>query len=326
MGKYNDPEFHHLEFIIALAEAGTFAAAGDRANTAPSSMNRQVRELENRLGVQIFEPGSAVLTAAGECFLVYAHRALPDRDEVVDAAIAIHQASMKPFRLGFSPFVDKCVLATVSETYRHHFPKGMISPEPGDTNDLLERLKAGELDAALVTLPLAPDGYQVQPIMHEPLFVCLRKDDPLAEYDELPPASLNGRLAIFSDPRHHPLAHARLLELLAEQGIEPRISPPTFNNEHVQWMVREGLCLALIAQHEKVQEGLICKPIQGVHWTIDSAIVYQPQNGQKALPVLLRDLEQRFSVATEKKRPRSVKNGEQQKQLPFGGTPRKANE
>jgi DNA-binding transcriptional LysR family regulator len=172
MGKYNDPEFHHLEFMITIAEEGTFRAAGDRANTAPSSMNRQIRELEDRLGIQIFEPGAAVPTATGEFLLLYAHRALPERDEIVEAAIAIHQASIKPFRLGFTAFVDKCVLATVSETYRHHFPKGTISPEPGDTNDLLQRLKAGELDAALVTLPLPPDGYSVQPIMHEPLFVC----------------------------------------------------------------------------------------------------------------------------------------------------------
>ncbi len=232
------------------------------------------------------------------------------------------RATLQPFRLGFSPFVDKCVLATVSRAYRDLFPRGDISPETGDTNELLERLKEGSLDAALVTLPLSPDGYQVQPIMHEPLAVCMRKDDPLAQYEQVPPDALNGRLAIFSDPRHHPLAHQRLLEMLEEKGIKPRMSNPTFNSEHVQWMVREKLCLALIPKHEVLHDELTSKPIQGVNWTIDSAVVFQTESKQRALPVLLRDLERRFSVAAERKPPHSVRSEKAQEQLPFGQTQR----
>jgi DNA-binding transcriptional LysR family regulator len=169
-----------------------------------------------------------------------------------------------------------------------------------------------------VTLPLSPDGFQVQQIMHEPLVVSIRKDDPLAEYAEIPPNVLNGRLAIFSDPRHHPLAHERLLEMLEEQGIKPRMSNPTFNSEHVQWMVREKLCLALIPKREALHDELTSRPIQGVEWTIDSAVVYPTESKQKALPVLLRDLERRFSVATQKKPPHLAKPEKVQEQLPFG--------
>jgi DNA-binding transcriptional LysR family regulator len=92
--------------------------------------------------------------------------------------------------LGFTPFIDRHVIGTVFDAYRDLFPKGDIVPENGDTDDLIRPLIAGELDAALVTLPLIPDGYRVQPIMHEPLVVCLRKDDPLAAMDELPSALL----------------------------------------------------------------------------------------------------------------------------------------
>ncbi len=88
----------------------------------------------------------------------------------------------------------------MTRAYRDLFPKGDISPETGDTNELLDRLKEGILDAALVTLPLSPDGYQVRQIMHEPLVVCLRKDDPLADYQEVPPTALNGRLASSAIP------------------------------------------------------------------------------------------------------------------------------
>ncbi len=326
MGIYDFLEFRHLASIVGIAEYGTFTAAAPHLNIVQSALSRQIRELEDQLRVQIFEPGSATLTAAGESLLVYARRALAEREEVVIAAVAIHQAALQPLRLGFSPFVDKCVLGTVTRAYRDLFPKGDISPETGDTNELLDRLKEGILDAALVTLPLSPDGYQVRQIMHEPLVVCLRKDDPLAEYQEIPPAALNERLAVFSDPRHHPLAHQRLMEMLQEQGIKPRMSNPTFNSEHVQWMVREKLCLALIARHEVLHGDLTSRPIQGVQWTIDSAVVYRTESQQKALPVLLRDLERRFSVAAEKKPPHSVRAEKGQEQLPFGQNTTKQSE
>jgi DNA-binding transcriptional LysR family regulator len=320
MSVYDHLEFRHLKYILAIAEEGTFTAAAARLHIVQSALSRQVRELEDVLGVQIFEPGGSALTHAGESLLKLAPQLLEMRVELVNALQALHQASLQPFRLGFTPFVDKDVLATVSQAYRDLFPKSGISPENGDTDDLLKKLKEGALDAALVTLPLQPDGYTVQPVMHEPLIVCLRKDDALARHEQIPPDLLNGKLAIFSDPRHHPLAHARLLEMLAEQGISPRISTPTFNAEHVQWMVREGLCVALIRESEHLHEDLTKRPIQGVSWTIDSALVYRPEQGQTALPLLLRDLDRRFSVAdmkTPKKPPRSVETNSTQERLPF---------
>jgi DNA-binding transcriptional LysR family regulator len=320
MSVYDHLEFRLLKYIVAIAEEGTFTAAAARLHVAQSALSRQIRELEDIWGIQIFEPGGSTLTATGESLLGFARRLLDMRDEVITAVQAIHHASIQSFRLGFTPFVDKYVLATVSHAYRDLFPKGSISPESGDTNDLLERLKAGTLDAAVVTLPLNLDGYRVQQVLHEQLVVCLREDDALALHEEIPAELLTGKLAIFSDPRHHPLAHARLLEMLAEQGIQPRVSNPTFNAEHVQWMVRENLCVALIRQGESLHEELTTRPIHGVAWTIDSAIVYRPEHQQAALPLLLRDLERRFCVAGAKKAKKphhSTEHRKAQDELPF---------
>jgi hypothetical protein len=108
--------------------------------------------------------------------------------------------------------------------------------------------------------------------------------------------------------------------MLAEQGIQPRVSNPTFNAEHVQWMVRERLCVALIRQGEILHEDLTTRSIRGVSWTVDSAIVYPLEHQQMVLPLLLRDLERRFSVAdmkAPKKPPRSVDHDRTQDKRPL---------
>lgn len=323
LSMYDQLEFKHLNSIIAIAETGSFTAAALRIRLAQSALSRQIGELEGALKIQIFERdhGGSRLTPAGESLLRFSRELLQTRLEVVKAVQAIHQAAMHPFRLGFTQFVEHQVIATVCEAYRDLFPKGHLYPENGDTDEMIRKVCAGELDAALVTLPIAPGSYCIQPVMHERLVVCLRKDDPLAEQDELPATALNGRLAIFSDPRHHPKAHERLLEMLEAQGITPRISNPTFNTEHVQWMVREGLCIALIRQKEALQDDLTTRPIQGVNWTIDSAMVYRHEHDQSALPLLLRDLEKRFSAAgltVHKKLPQRVMIQNRQGKLSFG--------
>ena len=323
MSNYDHLEFKHFKSIVAIAEEGTITAAASRLHVAQSALSRQISDLEDAFKIQIFERDrtGTTLTAAGESLLRFARELLQTRIDIVNAVQAIHQAAMRPFRLGFTPFIEHEVISTVCDVYRDLFPKGSIEPENGDTDDIINRLIAAELDAALVTLPIMPDGYHVQPVMHEPLVVCIRKDDPLAHWDELPSEELSNRLAIFSDPRHHPRAHERLLEMLKAQGITPKINKPTFNSEHVQWMVRQRICVALIRQSEPLQNDLTTRPIEGVKWTIDSAIAYREEHDQHALPLLLRDLEKRFCVAepaAEKKPPRRATNKEDQQKFSFG--------
>jgi hypothetical protein len=90
--------------------------------------------------------------------------------------------------------------------------------------------------------------------------------------------------------------------MLHEQSIHPKVMAPNFNFEHIQYLVSEHMCLALIRENEVLRESLTTRPIKGVSWTIDSAIVYRPTDKRGALSLLLRDLTRRFPVADAKAR------------------------
>jgi DNA-binding transcriptional LysR family regulator len=313
MSIYDHLEFRHLKYIVAVAEQGTFTAASLSVPVAQSALSRQIADIEEIFNIQIFERvrgGTGVsLTPAGEALLTFACQLLQTRMEIIEAVQAIHQSTLLPFRLGFSPLVEEQVVDTVCHTYQELFPRSDIRPEGADTEELFERLIQGTIDAALVTLPVAGEGIKVKSVMHQPLVVCIPEDDTLAQLTEIPPAALNGKLSIFCDPRQHPRAHARLLEALNEKGIILRLTHPTFNADHVQWMVKERICYALIREDEPLREGLTTRPIQGLSFTVDSAIAYKSDGKQLALPLLLRELEKRFPLAntrSPKKPPTSV--------------------
>jgi hypothetical protein len=81
-------------------------------------------------------------------------------------------------------------------------------------------------------------------------------------------------------------------------------------------MVREGLCVALIREREHLHEELTTRPIRGVSWTVDSAIVYQPESEQRTIPLLVHELQRRLSTRgrmLSKKSPVAQKNGRQER-------------
>jgi DNA-binding transcriptional LysR family regulator len=300
MGHYDNLEFRHLKYVIAIVEEGTFTAAAQRIPVAQSALSKQIKEIEDVYEIRIFSRDrdgyrdGSKLTPAGQVLLGFAHRLIDLRMEVIQTVQALHQGTLLPLRLGFSAFVDKQLLGAVVQAHRDIFPTTELIPECGDTEDLLRRMYDDELDAALVTLPVNDTKLHVQEIQHKNLVVCIRTDDPLAEMDSIPPALLSGLLSVFCDPRHHPLAHQRLMTMLKEVGIQPRGATPNFNLEHVQWMVKEKLCYALVAEGSKLQGELTTRPIEGTRWTIDSAFIYRDNTKHPAVSLLGRELDRLF--------------------------------
>jgi DNA-binding transcriptional LysR family regulator len=320
---YDNLEFRHLKYVVAVAEEGSFTRAAIRLHVAQSAVSTQIGEIESWYNIRIFDRthSGVRLTLVGESFLPFARRELQSREDFIKAMQALQETSARPFTLGFTPFVESHVIGTVCRAYRGLFPRGEINPVSGDIEDILEQLADASIDAALLTLPINAEGLHVQPVISEPLVVCLRKDDPLAQQEELPPTSLDGRLCIFSDPRRHPMAHARLIELLGEQGIRPHLANPNFNSGHVQWMVRERKCAALIRKGETLHEEVTTRPIHGLQLTIDFALVHVPEHKQMALPLLLRSMEELAGITDpifSRKPPRSSDSREMQGEFLFG--------
>ncbi len=298
-------EFRLLKYFLAVVEAGSFTAAATRLYVSQSTISTQIGKLEDILSMQLFDREHGYkLTTEGKLMRYYAESTLKRRKHFVQTLLAIHSASLEPLRLGFSPFVQKRLLHSVSTVYRELLPDCELLPESGETEDILTRLRANELDAALLTLPILEDGFEVHILERERLLVCMRSDDPLAKYDAVPPSALDNKLSIFTYQRHHPAAYSRLVEMFSEIGITPRPCQPTQNIEHVQWMVKESHCYSLIRAGRSLIDGLITKPIAGVDWTIDTGIILRAENENPALSLFVEELVDPFrhvSHAHEKK-------------------------
>src|SRR5712692_2606031 len=97
-------ELRHLRYFIAVADAGSLTEAAERRlHTSQPSLSRQIRDLEDQVGVELLSRGArgVELTAAGKAFLDHARLALTQVDAAVEAARRAAQPAKRRFAIGF---------------------------------------------------------------------------------------------------------------------------------------------------------------------------------------------------------------------------------
>lgn len=131
-------------------------------------------------------------------------------------------------------------------------------------------------------------------ISQDRLVVCLPERHPLASKPSLSAADLEANLRIFRQPSQHPAAHARLAELLGEIGITIKDHARTSHPQETMKLVERGFGFALLREGTSLEAGLTTRPIRGVDWTVDTAMVFKETTDLKHLPVIARTLRRKF--------------------------------
>lgn len=191
-------EFRHLKYIVAIAETGNFTRAVERLFVSQPSLSKQIKEVEEEIGFQIFTrtPDGVFATPVGQMIVDYATATLYGRQYVLRMAKEIFLGNIPPLRMGFSSFVAPRHLQIFKSGYASQFPKCVLQYSGGVSANILQRLERGELDCAIIPLPVIGSQWNVTHLAGSPLVVCMRVDAPLAEHSIVTLSDLAGRLTI----------------------------------------------------------------------------------------------------------------------------------
>jgi DNA-binding transcriptional LysR family regulator len=184
-------ELRQLEYVVAIADTGSFTGAGRRCHVAQSALSRQVAQLETELGVRLFHRTTREvrLTGAGHAFLPAARRVL---SEAASARAEVGAAAGLPrgqVRLGATQTASGSLdLAGQLGEFRRLFPDVTVMITAGPRQELVADVAEGDLDIALAAEGdlAAPDGTRFQPLLaDEPLLAVVAPDNPLALRDRV---------------------------------------------------------------------------------------------------------------------------------------------
>jgi len=332
---YEWAELRHFRYLLTILERQGFRAAAEELRTAQPNLSVQARQFQENASVRLFRKmkgGRIRPTETGVAFIALAKLLLETRDEVINALIAIERGEVSSVRFGCTPMVDPGLFRAFCDLHKEMVPLCRVRPTHGDTAHLAAEVVSGTVDAALVTLPLQHPDLRIEELRRDRLVACLRRDDRLAAKASLRPADLQGNLAVLYHPERHPDAHERLLECLRDAGVQIEDYSCASHPSEMQTLVKGGHGLALIREGTNLDQELTTRPIAGVNWTVDTALVYHKVRHAKTVPILAKRLTKQFhqngtesavihsdsvqtSIATGKRPPGRVNDGPVQMKL-----------
>jgi DNA-binding transcriptional LysR family regulator len=296
---YDWAEFRHFRYLLTILEKQGFRTAAEELHTSQPNLTVQARRFQENSSIRLFrrlKDGRIRPTETGVAFIELARSLLEMREEVIDALIAIERGQISTIRLGSTPLVDQELFRSFCSIHKAILPTASVRPTHGDTTQLAEEILAGTVDAAVVTLPLQDPNLHVEELRRDRLVVCLRKDNPLASKAALKTGDLQDNLAILYHPQRHPDAHDRLLELLADAGLLLEEYSRASHPSEMQMLVKEGYGFALVREGTPIDEDLTTRPIAGVDWTVDTAVIYHKQWRPKTIPLLVRRFKKQYGT------------------------------
>jgi LysR family hydrogen peroxide-inducible transcriptional activator len=190
-----------LRYLLALAEHEHFGRAAKACGISQPTLSVQVRKLEALLGVALFERTSQriVQTAACERLIGHARAAVAEAEAVLAVARAMRDPLAGRFRLGIIPTLAPYLLPLVFAPLRAALPALEVEPWEDQTEPLLERLRAHDLDAALLASDVDGSDLASQPLFVEPFLAALPPEHPLAGRKAVAEADLARDILVLAD-------------------------------------------------------------------------------------------------------------------------------
>jgi DNA-binding transcriptional LysR family regulator len=239
-------DLRQLEIVRAIAETGSFTAAGTRLHVSQSAISRQILLLEDEFHERLFvRLGRRVqITAAGEALLQLANRvfndirdtsaSITDRQKVLTGSISI-VGGMTVCLYVFPPLIKE---------FRKHHPQVDIKVATGGTQRLMRRVRNGQADLALLTLPVDDPALTSVPVMREELMLVMPANHPLAGKESVGVEALVGQPFIVFEQGSN--TRRTLDEFFVREQIKPRIVTESENVEIIKSMVASGLGVAIV--------------------------------------------------------------------------------
>ena len=181
-----------LKYIVAVARARHFGHAAEACYVAQPTLSVAIKKLEDELGVVLFERGGAEVsvTPLGQQIIAQAERVLEQTAAIKELAKQNKDPLAGPLRLGVIYTIAPYLLPPLVKNTIEHLPQMPLILQENFTVRLLELLRQGELDAAIMALPLPEHGMATQALYDEPFVVAMPANHAWASRKSIPAQDL----------------------------------------------------------------------------------------------------------------------------------------
>jgi DNA-binding transcriptional LysR family regulator len=239
-------DLRQLEILQAIAETGSFTACGRKLHVSQSAISRQIALLEEELGEPLFlRVGRKVrMTPAAEALVALGQRVFLDVRDTV-ASVTDRTRELKgTLRLSGGMTVCLYIFPTLVKQLKRAHPKLDVRMMVATAGRSVEEIRAGHVDAGLLTLPVEEADLVTLPVLREELLLVTMPGHPLAKRRKVTAQDLAGEPFVLFEAGS---GTRRVIDrFFLSENVEPNVVMDTENVEIIKAMVKEGLGLGIV--------------------------------------------------------------------------------
>lgn len=243
-------ELHQLRYAVAIADTGNFTRAAERCNVTQPSLSQQIINLEKEVGHKLFHRlgRKAVLTEAGTVFLERARHIV---FEVENAAkeLSDHPGLDRQISVGAIQTIAPYLLLPLIEKCKRELPNLQINLVEGFIRDLVAGVVEGELDLAILTLPIKDPRVSIEPLMTEPLLLVVGKTHPFSTRTEISLGDLADET--FVTMGESSTLAAQIRTFFGGQNFEPKVGYRCAQVATLKTLVGMGLAISILPRLDR---------------------------------------------------------------------------
>ncbi|MFG2323200.1 LysR family transcriptional regulator [Streptomyces sp. NPDC048568] len=241
-------ELQQMRYVIAVAETNSFTRAAQRCLVVQSALSHQIARLEKELGARLFERTSrrVRLTPAGAAFLPAARQCLDAAERAAAEVAAVVGEVRGRLAVGLIPTVAAVDLPNVLKDFHQRHPKARISLSVGASDELVERVRQGEIEVAFLGVPVTarPRGVMARELARERLVAVVSPDHPLAGETSVDLRRLSSE--VFVDLPAKTAGRAQSDLAFTAAGLTRHVAFEVTNADYLARLVGAGLGVALL--------------------------------------------------------------------------------
>lgn len=299
-------ELRHLRYFLAVAEGQNVTHAAARLNISQPALSRQIRDLEDKLGVALFTRGANVvhLTEAGKSFLQDCRAILRKVDDAVDKA---KWGKREKLRIGYAASPTAEILSPALRTFQESHPHVSVTLHDMTSKGLVSGVRDGKLDVAL-TVSVSPAdfaGLACDELAAYDVRVAVANGHRFAKLRQVPLADIAAEPLVTWTIDEHPEAQAALQNMLAAYTDTPRVVMECDGAPSLIAAVESGKGAALVLQTLSKVAGkrISLRAVTPAPAPIPVAVIYHKQRLSPAALDFITTLKTAPRKAARVKRP-----------------------
>ncbi|MCZ2110698.1 MAG: LysR family transcriptional regulator [Dehalococcoidia bacterium] len=254
-------ELAQLDAFIQVAHHRSFSRAAEALFLTQPSVTARIQSLERELGERLFERTgrSVTLTDAGHAFMPHAQRALTAVQEGTDAIEAVRHGDVGSIRIGASSSIATYVLPAILKQFRQTRPRVHVHLTTGNTEEIIEKLLAGEVHVVIARLAQHPEIESLH-LYNDDLTLVVSPSHPFAQKGRVTIAEAGREPFLFFErtSSYHSLVYSMFLRV----GVVPESVMELDSMETTKHMVEANLGIAIlpvISVAKDIEDGTLRK-------------------------------------------------------------------